>query len=179
MPDNIKTKSLLKTNNKMRVSLGSMWTVSIYNKFKRKIYLKTNTKLPKKEDKGNFDNQWTIFTEKYSEKQIIKRKKCAKRLLNCWNISWHDVWCEIQFEERIWLVEKISKLGNTLQNPGESWNFKPDKLNKRKLTKGIFFTFSHHIFSTSYYLEILKNPYRSNLCTFRVSGIFAPLATFS
>ena len=88
-------------------------------------------------------------------------------MLICWSISWDDAGCEIRFEERIWLVEKINKLGNTLQSPGGSWNFKPDKLNKRKLTKGTcFFTFSFHLFSTSYYLEILKNPYRSHLCNF-------------
>ena len=30
----------------------------------------------------------------------------------------------------------------------------------------VFFTFSYHIFITSYYLEILKNPSRSHLCNF-------------
>ena len=34
--------------------------------------------------------------------------------------------------------------------------FKPDKLNKSRLTESFLFTFSYHIFSTSYYLEILK-----------------------
>ena len=32
--------------------------------------------------------------------------------------------------------------------------------------KVFFFTFSFHLLSTSYYLEMLKNPYRSHLCNF-------------
>ena len=77
--------------------------------------------------------------------------------------------------------KKINKLGRTLS---KSWRrveiFKLDKLNKSKLTESVFFTFSYHIFSTSYYLDILKNPYRSHpafLVFLRLLSAFSKIST--
>ena len=50
--------------------------------------------------------------------------KTFAKLLKYFLRTWDDAGCEIRFEKRIWLVEKINKLGNTLQNPGPGGELK-------------------------------------------------------
>ena len=128
----------------------------IYNKFKHKIYLKSKTKLKKKigqrklwQPINNIHIKMFWKTNNKAEKMCKTFDKLLKYFVGrCW--MWNPVWgTNLIGRKNKQSCSHFAKSGGRVEI---SWT-------RVSWQKVFLFTFSYHIFITSYYLVILKNPY--------------------